>query len=284
MADSKILVLGATGFIGRNLVPKLVTGIPGAEIKTWSGEQDMSDPRIVEQIVAENPSIIIVAAGKSFVPESWENPLDFYKANTSGAIHIAEAARIGGSKVVFLSTFVYGEPYRLPIKETNAVRPFNPYASSKFMAEQILKDYYRHFGLETNVLRLFNVYGKGQRSDFLIPMLIEQYNKSSVMQVRDLHPKRDYVHIDDVTAAIMKAAQLFNGFQVYNVASGQSYSVADVIRLIAEAGGREVEIRSENIIRANEVNDTRADISKISEKLNWAPQVSFEEGIRSLLK
>lgn len=283
MSNSKILIIGATGFIGKKLVDKMAVDLPQHQLVCWSGAHDISSAAVIGKIVAEKPEIIIMAAGKSYVPESWVNPWEFYHINTTGTINVAEAARVCKARIIFLSTFVYGEPYRLPIKETNAVRPFNPYASSKFAAEQILKDFSRHFGVDVNILRVFNVYGKGQRPEFLIPTLIQQYHTSDVIRVKDLNPKRDYVHVDDLIDALIASTQHFNGFQVYNVAGGESFSVSDIIQILFKAGGRELPVESEGVVRANEVNDTVADISKIKKDLNWSPKIKFEQGIAGLL-
>ncbi|MBK6953222.1 MAG: NAD(P)-dependent oxidoreductase [Crocinitomicaceae bacterium] len=283
MKNERILILGATGFIGKKLISKLENDHTDLGLIKWNSESDIADEKIVAAIVNEKPSIILVAAGKSFVPDSWKQPLDFFRINTVGTLNIAEAARLCGAKIVFLSTFVYGEPYRLPIKEKNAVRPFNPYASSKFLAEQTLKDYYRFFGVQSNVLRVFNVYGQGQRNDFLIPTLIEQYKTKAAIHVKDLKPKRDYIHIDDLVDAIIASMKKFQGFEVYNAASGNSYSVEEVIGFVCKAGGKMVPVSSDEQTRTNEVMDTKADISKIASELNWVPQIEFEAGIRELV-
>jgi nucleoside-diphosphate-sugar epimerase len=283
MKSNRVLVLGATGFIGKKLVIKLKEHYPKTELIAFNGESDISNKSIIQKIISLHPEIIVIAAGKTFVPDSWKTPVDFYNVNTIGALNIAEAARMSKSKIVFLSTFVYGEPYRLPIKETNAVRPFNPYASSKFLAEQTFKDYFRFFGVETNVLRVFNVYGQDQNSDFLIPTLIRQYNEGKQIQVKDLKPKRDYIHVDDLVDAIIAAMSSFNGYEVYNAASGKSFSVSDLIELIFKLGLKKIPVFSEEQTRSNEVMDTRADISKIQSKLNWSPRITIEKGLLELL-
>jgi len=281
--NSGILLLGANGFIGKRLVQKLRENFPDAILTCWSGEHDIRNNSIIDEIVSLNPEIIIVASGRSFVPDSWSSPGDFYITNTTGAIHIAEAARISKARIIFLSTFVYGEPYVLPIKETNSIQPFNPYASSKYLAEQVFKDYSGFFGIEINVLRLFNVYGKGQREDFLVPMLINQYQTGDQILVRDLNPKRDYVHVDDVLSAILASLKHFNKFQIYNVAGGKSYSVKEVIDVIFNIGGKSKPVINEKQSRPNEVADTLADISKIKNELGWEPTVSLKKGISEML-
>ncbi|MBK8928062.1 MAG: SDR family oxidoreductase [Crocinitomicaceae bacterium] len=170
-------------------------------------EFDIREHKIISSITHVNPSIIIIAAGKSFVPDSWKYPNDFYSINTLGTINVAEAARISGAKIIFLSTFVYGAPYSLLISETGSAQPFNPYASSKFLAELSLKNYFDFFGVASSVLRVFNVYGEGQKDDFLIPTIISQYKNGGSIHVKDLSPKRDYIHVDDLTDAIVVASK-----------------------------------------------------------------------------
>jgi nucleoside-diphosphate-sugar epimerase len=283
MSKSKILILGSSGFIGSRLMTKFNAVLVDFEIVGWSSEKDITKPAIINEIVELKPDYIVIAAGKTFVPDSWNDPLAFFSVNTHGVTNVADAARICSAKIVYLSTFVYGAPYELPISEKNPIEPFNPYASSKYLAEKILQDYGRHFGVETNVLRVFNVYGRGQRSDFLVPMLIQQFKSSDKIQVKDLSPKRDYVNVDDLVDAILAAVKKFEGFQIFNVAGGKSYSVQEVIDLIFKAGGRTLKVQSENTVRLNEVNDTLADISKIKRDLNWEPKISMEDGLRDLL-
>lgn len=282
MKNERILILGATGFVGKKLIPKLAEIYGDEALIKWGSDFDIREDKIIASITHENPSIIIHAAGKSFVPDSWKYPNDFYTINTLGTINVAEAARISGAKIIFLSTFVYGAPYSLPISETDSAQPFNPYASSKFLAEQLLKNYFEFFGVESNVLRVFNVYGDGQQDDFLIPTIISQYKNFGSIHVKDIKPKRDYIHVDDLTDAIVAASKKINGFSVYNVASGESHSVADIIEYVHQAGGKEVPVISDNLSRENEVMDTRADISKIMNELNWIPKIKIREGIKRL--
>lgn len=283
MKSRRILIMGSTGFIGLSLKRALSASGIENEIISVGSDLDITTREAVDKIISYKPEIIIHCAGKSFVPDSWENPLEFYSVNTLGTLHVAESARKLNAKIIYLSTFVYGEPYIIPITESNSTATFNPYASSKFTGEILLNDYARLFGIHVNILRVFNVYGPGQRPEFLIPTLIRQYRSGKEFRVKDLTPKRDYIYLDDLISAVIAATNTFDGFQVYNVASGISYSVGEVISMIQQAGGREIPVYSEEVRRGNEVLDTRADIEKIKRELSWSPRISFPEGIKNLL-
>lgn len=280
MNKLKVLVLGNTGFIGKKLVDKLIQ-INDYELVNLKEKILIQNEQIISEIVNIKPEIIVIAVGKSFVPDSWVNPVEFFSINTLGALNCCEAARKVNAKIIFLSTFVYNHPFHLPINEANLVAPLNPYAASKIEAENILKYYHDFFGIESNVLRLFNVYGQHQNRDFLIPFLIEQIKNGNTIQVKDLNPKRDYIHVDDVVDAII-AAFNFNGHKIYNVGSGESYSVLEIIEKLISISGKKLEIISANESRPNEVMDTRADINKIVLELKWTPKISIDQGLKNL--
>lgn len=283
MKNKRILILGSSGFIGRALVREMLSKNDGEILVPSSQELNLVEADAHHKIVAMNPDIIILAAGKSFVPDSWVDPRSFFEQNISSTVCVAEAARLLKAKVIYLSTFVYGPPYRLPISELNPVSPFNPYAASKLAGERVLQDYSTLFGVESNILRLFNVYGPGQRTDFLIPTLIQQVVKGEEIRVKDLLPKRDYVHLYDVISAIAAATHSFNGCRIYNVASGVSYSVSDLIQLLVDISGKKIPVYSEQVSRPNEVMDTMADIRKIHKDLGWSPVIEFKQGLTQLL-
>src|SRR5207249_744087 len=119
----------------------------------------------------------------------------------------------------FLSSYLYGNPSSLPIPETAPLVATNPYALSKRLAEEACRFYADSFGTSITVLRLFNVYGKGQHKSFLIPTILEQVKCSEQIGVKDLTPKRDYVHINDVVGAILKAAEPRKGLNIFNIGS-----------------------------------------------------------------
>ncbi|TSC68973.1 MAG: NAD-dependent epimerase/dehydratase, partial [Parcubacteria group bacterium Gr01-1014_70] len=153
---------------------------------------------------------------------------------------------------------------------------------SKYLAEQLCEFYAKSLDVPCVVLRLFNVYGPGQKPEFLIPTLIENVKKGQVVELRSPKSVRDYVYIDDVLALFDRCLEsdLKNNFTVLNVASGQGYSVLEVVNAIKLVSGRDVEVVSNQ----SAVGDTfTADISKVKSVLGWEPKISFEKGLGKIL-
>jgi nucleoside-diphosphate-sugar epimerase len=134
------------------------------------------------------------------------------------------------------------------------------------------------------LLRLFNVFGPGQRPEFLIPSIIAQVRLGREIRVLDLAPRRDYVYLDDVVDSIARAIAIHDGHHVVNVGSGTSLSVSEIIDLIQEAAGTNLPVYGENLERDQEISVVQADIRRAKELLGWTPRLSFIQGMQKLLK
>jgi len=185
--------------------------------------------------------------------------------------------------MVLASAYLYGIPQRLPIGEKDVAHPNNPYALSKWMAEELASFACRYHGVPVTTLRIFNVFGHGQRETFLIPTIIKQVKESDAVRIQDLAPKRDFVHIDDVVNAFLLASDALSGFHLLNIGSGVSLSVSEIIDTIQKVSGTSLPILSVGTPRANEIPDVRANIDAAKHVLNWYPQYSFEDGIRETI-
>jgi nucleoside-diphosphate-sugar epimerase len=117
----------------------------------------------------------------------------------------------------------------------------------------------------------------------LIQFVISQLETSKIIKVKDLIPKRDYIYIDDFTDAILNSLTLNSNFNIFNIGSGQSYSVKEVIDIIQKLLNTKASVESENERRKNEIMDTIADISMANKTLKWSPKISFIEGIQNIL-
>ena len=273
------LVTGSAGFIGRHLVPVLETlGDSVYAVDRRAGDLE------IEATWSTLPAadVVVHLAGKSFVPASWAEPSHHVRANLSITLAALEYCRRHQSRLVFLSSYLYGAPDVLPIPETAAIRATNPYALSKQLAEQACQFYAEHFELSVTVLRPFNAYGPGQGASFLIPAIVQAVELSATIRIKDLEPRRDYVHVEDLVRAIVAATREAAGYRVFNVGSGVSHSVADVIRLIQEIWGTTLPVVSEAIRRPGEIMDTVADVSAAARGLPWRPEISLADGLRRL--
>ncbi len=278
---TKILVTGATGFIGKHLMPALIKA--GYEV---NGVGSISGDITKAETWSDFPKCdyLIHLAGRSFVPLSWSDPSGFIQVNLMGTIAALDYCRKYNAKLIFLSSYLYGNPPSLPIAESCPIMVSNPYGLSKKLAEDACSFYSGSYGVPATILRPFNVYGPGQNENFLIPSIIQQVLNADKVTVKDLEPKRDYIYIDDLISAILKSLNNVNGLNIFNVGSGISYSVADLIRTVQQIKQSNLPVVSGNERRKDEIMDTIADISKAKRELGWEPKCSLEQGIKKMFK
>lgn len=278
MAD--VLVTGAEGLIGQALVKQfLANGLDVASLSRRHG--DIASASTWRN--ASDADHVFHLAARSFVPDSWKDTSGFMDTNVLGTQAALEYCLERGAKLTFVSTYLYGAPQQLPVSEEHPVVPSNPYALSKHMGEELCCFYAEHRGVPVTVIRPFNVYGPGQRPVFLIPYILKQIQEGDQVCVKDLEPKRDYVYLDDVVQALIATREQAVGYQVFNIGSGESVSVAEVIDALQDAMGTSLPVKSDNEVRKNEILDVRADITRAYELLNWRPRHSFIEGIGKLV-
>ena len=184
---------------------------------------------------------------------------------------------------MFLSSYLYGNPESLPIRETAPIITPNPYALSKKLAEDVCRFYSSSFGLSIAILRPFNVFGPGQSDRFIIPSIIRQVLGGREVKVEDLEPRRDYIYVRDLVLAIRKALSSNAPLSICNIGSGESYSVAEIIQMIQDALGSHLPVHSGNSRRKDEIMNTIADVSAAAKLFGWAPKWSFAQGIRETI-
>lgn len=266
-----ILVTGATGFIGRHLVSHLEdTGLHVLPFSRSRGH-DVTDANAFTPFLRKNIDIVVHLAGLTFVPESWEKAESFYTVNTLGTQRVLDFCRATGSRIVYVSAYVYGVPKYLPIDESHPAAPNNPYAHSKWLGEELCRFYSRTMGVKATILRPFNLYGPGQDERFLIPLLLRQLREQGSISVRDLAPKRDYLHVADFAEACGLILGLEDDLALFNVGSGFSLSVSQLIDMLEVGSGSPVARTSLQEPRRNEIPETIADIAALRERLGWSP-------------
>jgi GDP-4-dehydro-6-deoxy-D-mannose reductase len=276
---SRVLVTGAGGFIGRHLVPHLRAS--GYEVVAG---HDASGDVADSATWAAFPSVdaVVHLAAKSFVPGSWQTPGEFLRVNLMGTVAALEYCRTRNARLVFPSSYLYGDAVHQPIPETAALVATNPYALSKKLAEEACQFFATGFGVAVTILRFFNIYGPGQGGAFLVPTIVNQVRAGREIRVRDLEPRRDYVYVLDVVDAIGKAVAPRSGLGIFNIGSGVSHSVAEVIRIIQEVWGTSLPVRSDAARREHEIMDTVADITRATQQLGWQPRFALRQGLEDL--
>jgi len=278
---SDVLVTGADGFIGHALVARLRAD----GYRVVSMGRDQGDVALAETWSFLPAAVhVFHLAARSYVPDSWQDGAGFMRTNVMGTQHALDYCRRHGARLTFASAYLYGVPARLPVSEDARVMPNNPYALSKHLAEQLCAFHAGHHGQVVTVVRPFNVYGAGQRREFLIPHILAQLQAGKEIRLQDLAPKRDYVYLDDVVDALVKTMQLEQGHHVLNVGSGISYSVRELVQMVQQAAGTDLPVISAAMPRAQEIPDVRADISRAATLIGWTPRHSFMEGMTKLLR
>lgn len=272
----RILVTGSRGFIGKRLINTLLSqgfiveefDLHIGDISTYKFNFDSLDH-------------IVHLASMIFVPASWEKPLAFYQTNVIGTINILELCRKMNCSLTYISSYIYGTPQYLPVDENHPINPASPYNHSKLMAEDACQYFASTFNFPVTVFRPVNIYGPNQNTDFLIPKIIKQvYDRSvSSIEVMDLRPKRDFLFIDDLINAVLKSFDL-NQFNTFNIGSGSSISVEDIIKTVLNISGIQKSYSAPNLERKNETWDVYVDISKIRNVLKWEPRIDFRKGIQ----
>lgn len=275
----RILVTGSSGFIGTNLLNRLKSN--GYDVVTF----DVEDGDIATaEFNFPKLDHVIHLASKTYVPASWENPLDFYRTNASGTTNILDLCRKQGCSLTYISSYVYGTPQYLPVDENHPVAPVSPYNHSKLVAEDICRFYAEQFGVPVTILRPVNIFGPGQKESFLIPFIIQQALDSSIktVEVMDLRPKRDFLYIDDfmdlITLTIGRKS-----YGVFNVGSGYSVSVQEIIETILKISRISKPYLDKKIERKNEVWDVYVSVAKAKAELGWEPKTTFAEGIEKII-
>jgi nucleoside-diphosphate-sugar epimerase len=273
----RIVVTGATGFIGRHLVETLKKkGMEPVQIDISLGN-DICEERTLQDIGSFD--VLVHLAGKLFVPDSFESSGDFFRTNILGTINALELCKKNNARFITLSSYVYGRPDYLPVNEDHPVRMWNPYAASKIIAEQLTQAYNRNFNLPAIILRVFNVYGHGQKEPFLFPLIINGLKRGKLV-LQDPEPKRDFVYVLDLVDAIERC--LFcdcQDFRVYNIGSGISYSVAQIVGIAKNVLRSNSPVVYTGKTRTTDIMDVVADVSKIRKELGWEPRYDLRSGV-----
>jgi UDP-glucose 4-epimerase len=296
------LVTGGAGFIGSHLVDALllsghkvlaIDNLAVGKLRNIEAHNnnlnfkfikaDISDAKFMNELDEKIDWIFHLGALADIVP-SIENPKDYFESNVIGSFNVASFARRKRVKKVLYaaSSSAYGIPEKYPTSEDARINPQYPYALTKYLGEEIILHWSRVYKIPTISLRMFNVYGPRARTSGTYGavfgvFLAQKLAGLPFTVVGDGNQTRDFTYVSDVCRAFIAAAESNISGEIFNVGSGNTYSVNQLIGLL---GGPAIHIPK----RPGEPDCTFANISKITRLLNWQPQVSLEEGVKKMLE
>src|SRR3990170_4019752 len=301
LKGTRIFVTGGAGFIGSHLCKKLsdstsnltiYDNLSNGKIKNVT---DLAKVNFVKGDILdltklysqEKADLIFHLAAQVVVPYSMENPIEDFETNARGTLNVLEKARKDDAKLVFASSAaVYGNPNQLPTSEDYGFHPFSCYGLSKVVGEEYCGMYANQYGLDVTILRFANVYGSrchGVIHDFLDKI---SKNPSKLEIIGTGMQTRDFVHVSDVTEALILAAsnESANG-ETYNIGFGKTTAIMDLAKMmlqILNLQGKTV-MTTTNVSWQGDINTIWFDITKAKKGLNWTPKIRLEDRLRTLV-
>ena len=297
----KYIVTGGAGFIGSNIVKKLVargdnvvvidnlnTGkeenLSSVKDKIIFLKDDILNVDLLEQHTNEIDGIFHQAALAS-VQDSFSKPEEYNNVNVNGTENILKLAKKNDFKVVYASSSsVYGNPEKIPISESDSKNPINPYAETKLKKEELAVKYSK-IGVKVIGLRYFNVFGKGQSKEYagVLKLFLERIRDQLPPKINgDGTQFRDFVYVEDVADANIMSMDSEVNHEFFNVGTNTSITILELAKTIIESAGLNMEPIFGPALKGD-VQKTIANIDLIKEKIGWKPTVFLEEWINEII-
>lgn len=311
----RVLITGITGFAGSHLAEYILEHQPGVEvygIRRWRSrienvehlldkiqivECNIVDASSVKALIADvRPDKIFHLAAQSFVPSSWNAPAESLTTNILGQLNIFEALR--ESKLmdtwvqIACSSEEYGMVYpdEIPIRETNQLRPLSPYAVSKVTQDVLGYQYFMSYGIKAVRTRGFNHTGPRRGEVFVCSNFskqvveIERNKRPPVLYVGNLEARRDFTDVRDMVRAYWLSTEKCEPGEVYNICTGSSVSIQDLLGLVLSHTNMEIEVRQDPArLRPSDVPLLEGDCSKFQRATGWKPEIPFRQTLSDIM-
>ena len=301
MGTETVLVTGGAGFIGSALCRALVAR--GTRVVAYDnlrfGRPELlpPDPRCVlvpgdvrdgaafRRVLHDTaPRAVCHLAALHFIPYCDAHPEEAMDVNVNGTRQVLDACRLARPEILlFASTAAVYPAEDGPFREEDAPGPIDIYGTTKLMGEELARRFAAEAAVPTVIARLFNAFGPRDTNPHLIPDVLAQLGKGDSVRLGNLEPVRDYVHLEDLAAALVTLLEAdHESCSVFNVGSGEGRSVREVLAAFEAALGRPLSVvQDPGRVRKVERPRLVADTGKLRET-GWRPQVGFQEGIRRL--
>jgi nucleoside-diphosphate-sugar epimerase len=297
----KYIVTGGAGFIGSNIVKKLVSrgdSVTVIDNLNTGKEENLSsvqerinflrDDILNEDLLekeTKNIDGVFHQAALASVQDSFSKPEEYHDVNVNGTENILKLAKKNNFKVVYASSSsVYGNPERIPIRESDSKNPINPYAETKLKKEELATKY-AEIGVKVIGLRYFNVFGKGQSKEYagVLKLFLERIRDKLPPKINgDGTQFRDFVYVEDVANANIMSMDSDINHEFFNVGTNTSITILDLAKTIIKFSGLDIEPIFGPALKGD-VKRTIASIDLIKEKIGWEPKIMLEEWIKDIV-
>ena len=297
----KYVVTGGAGFIGSHITKKLVergdviTVIDNMNTgkkknlelvidKINFVKGDILDIDLLEDITKDADGVFHHAALAS-IQDSFDEPDKYHNVNVNGTENILKLSKKYGFKVVYASSSsVYGNPIRIPIKESDGKNPINPYAETKLKKEELAIKYSK-MGVSVIGLRYFNVFGKGQSKEYagVLKLFLECIRDKLPPKINgDGTQFRDFVHVSDVVNANIMSMNSDITHEFFNVGTNTTITILDLAKTMIECSGLNIEPIFGSALDGD-VHQTKANIDLIKKKIGWEPSVMLVDWVKDII-
>lgn len=311
---NKILITGITGFAGSYLAEYLVSkgecningtylldnsliNVDKVKDKLNLVRVDLtSEKEVFYTIKKISPSIIFNLAALTSPADSFKIPAETLTNNISLQVNLFEAVRkfnLLDTKILVVSSAdIYGKVKKedLPIDEDTQLMPTNPYSVSKIAQDFLGLAYFLSYNLKIIRVRPFNHIGPRQSSQFVVSSFakqiaeIEKGKREPILRVGNLDTKRDFINVKDIVRAYVLAIEKGKYGEVYNIGSGKSYKIFDILSMLIDMSYRKIKIeKDESLFRPSDNRESICDTRKFQKLTGWKPKISIEETLKDTL-
>ena len=304
LKNKEILVTGGCGFIGSEIVKQLsqigasITIIDNlssgkekyiqglSNVKLITG--DILDGDVVKSAVKDKEYVISNAA-LPFIPDSYYLPKKFFDVNVNATISLALSVikeKKAKRFVQISSSEIYGTAKYIPMDESHHTTPQSTYAVSKLAGERVVFTMHKEHNLPAVIIRPFNSFGPNITQPYIIPEIIRQIEKSDVIKLGNLNAKRDLTYVTDTARGIILSLVKEGVIgEVINIGSQRSYSIKDLVDLIAEIMGKKVSIEVDpSRFRPYDVDTLVCNYECATKLLGWKPEITVREGLEKTIE
>ena len=289
LRGARVIVTGASGFIGLNLV-RVLSSL-GAEIliidriqpseRLANVQFEWADLRHLDKVYEADYLIHLAAITNAGFAERY--PLDTFEVNVLGTVNLLNHVRIE-KRVLFPSSALIYKASDTPISEEAETDLSSVYALSKNVGEQVVKFHCQRMGVGHTIVRFFNIFGPGQLPMYIVPQVLTQIRENHRVEIRNGSVMRDLLFVDDCIDAVLKlAVNVSAEDSVFNIGSGHIVSIAEVAKAAVMAS-QQTDVEITDLEEFIEYSPTAimADIEKVQSTIDWYPRTNLGDGLKAM--